>query len=96
VIPPLDKQTVLNDLRDATYVTHLRLRLGANDPKFALFLKDEAFAKTAQGIVKDKISHLKAAKDDFPSLSGQKNTLHGWQSLLAKIEDSLYQGAPER
>lgn len=91
---PLTAPEILDDLRAATYVTSLRL--APTSPRFAAMLRDPAFAREAQSIIRDKLTQLEAGQGQFqPHTSARAQTVAGWQRALAKIEKSLHNGGSQ-
>ncbi len=91
---PLTKEDALADLRTCQHISSMRVI--PTSPKFALFLHDSAFATAARTVVKARIAALSMPEIKFPTPSARRNTLQGWQRLLARIDESLYQDGPKR
>lgn len=93
-LPPITPDYVLAELEEVDRVTNLRLP--PTDPKFLLMLKDQGFAERAEAIVTERIALLKASDVGFTTSSARHHSLRGWERLLAKIEESLYQDGRKR
>ena len=85
----LTPDDVLNDLREATYISTVRIQ--PTNPKFTLMVQDAAFTTEARDIIAAKIERLKSNEGGFqPGTSARGQVISNWQRLLAKLEDSLH------